>query len=240
MAPNSTKARTAPTSLAAGKRSPANGASANSASARPRPRSKTGAAGSEVGARIDFALREKGLSQSDLARKLAGPLAEPTRVESIRRLIGKWRGNEHVPCATYALHLAEIFDKPRSYFAPQAAAEIDATDRPSRSSAEIDAIDFIRQAAACVNEVSETTLELPRTKKDIAKLVPHFNSDRILMDRVVELVAGEKIVAEKKFSERDWELGSWYAGTSIVPGVLLVEALAQAGALVLLTEPQNR
>jgi 3-hydroxyacyl-[acyl-carrier-protein] dehydratase len=193
-----------------------------------------------IGARIDAALAESKLTQSDLARILAGPLAEPTRVASIRRLIAKWRRDEHRPSAEYAVLLAETFAKPRSYFAPQAAAEIEASEPSARSMVEIDAIEFVRQAAVEVNEANGAAVGLPKTKAEVAKLVPQFNSECILIDRVVELVPGERVVAEKKFSPRDWRLGEWYTGTTIIPGLLVLEALAQASALVLLAAPQNR
>jgi 3-hydroxyacyl-[acyl-carrier-protein] dehydratase len=229
-----------PVSTVRRRRRPASGTpSSGSRSVRP-PRVPVAPKPPTIGARLNDALGESALTQTELARQLAGPFAAPTRVASVRRLIAKWRRDEHAPTLDYALRLAEIFEKPPNHFAPNATGGLEASERPSRSSTEVEAMEVVRQLAACVNEAKPGPSRLPRTRSDIAHVVPRFNASRILIDRVVELVPGERILAEKTFTDKDWGLGWWYKGTSLIPAVLLIEALSQAGALVLLTQPENR
>jgi len=61
-----------------------------------------------------------------------------------------------------------------------------------------------------------------------------------LLDRVLELVPGEYVVAEKDILATDDVFRGHFPGYPVFPGVLQLEALAQAGAVALLSQPEAR
>ena len=71
--------------------------------------------------------------------------------------------------------------------------------------------------------------------QDIQRIIPH-RFPFLLIDRVLELEPGARIVAEKAVTVNEWFFQGHFPGTPIMPGVLIVEALAQAGAVLLLSE----
>src|ERR1700723_4819381 len=74
---------------------------------------------------------------------------------------------------------------------------------------------------------------------DILKILPH-RFPFLLIDRVVELVRMKSIVALKNVTITEPFFQGHFPEKPIMPGVLIVEAIAQAGGLLLLTEVPNR
>lgn len=62
----------------------------------------------------------------------------------------------------------------------------------------------------------------------------------MLLDRVVELVPGEHAIAEKDILSTEDVFKGHFPGHPVFPGVLQLEALAQAGAVALLSSPEAR
>jgi 3-hydroxyacyl-[acyl-carrier-protein] dehydratase len=79
----------------------------------------------------------------------------------------------------------------------------------------------------------------PLGRAEIEAIIPH-RDPFLLLDEVVEIVPGERVVARKRVMEDEWYLRGHFPGNPIMPGVLMVEALAQAGAVVVLSEERNR
>jgi 3-hydroxyacyl-[acyl-carrier-protein] dehydratase len=77
------------------------------------------------------------------------------------------------------------------------------------------------------------------TIQDIERLIPH-RYPFLLVDRVVEMEPGQRIVAIKNVSANEWFFQGHFPGYQIMPGVLIVEALAQAGAVLLLSDESAR
>ncbi|HUK26408.1 MAG TPA: 3-hydroxyacyl-ACP dehydratase FabZ [Terriglobales bacterium] len=74
---------------------------------------------------------------------------------------------------------------------------------------------------------------------DIFRILPH-RYPFLLIDRVVELVRKQRIVAIKNVSINEPYFAGHFPNLPIMPGVLIVEAMAQAGGLLLLTEVEDR
>jgi 3-hydroxyacyl-[acyl-carrier-protein] dehydratase len=74
---------------------------------------------------------------------------------------------------------------------------------------------------------------------EIQRLIPH-RYPFLLIDRVVELEPGKRIVGLKNVSGNEPYFQGHFPGHPIMPGVLIVEALAQAGTVLLLSEPEER
>src|SRR5882757_11196946 len=74
---------------------------------------------------------------------------------------------------------------------------------------------------------------------DILKILPH-RYPFLLIDRVLELKRKERIVAIKNVTVNEPFFVGHFPGLPIMPGVLIVEAIAQAGGALLLTEVEDR
>ena len=74
---------------------------------------------------------------------------------------------------------------------------------------------------------------------DIFKILPH-RYPFLLIDRVIELTRRQRIVAIKNVTINEPFFAGHFPGQPIMPGVLIVEAMAQAGGALLLTEVEDR
>jgi 3-hydroxyacyl-[acyl-carrier-protein] dehydratase len=74
---------------------------------------------------------------------------------------------------------------------------------------------------------------------ELLKLLPH-RYPMLLLDRVVEMVRGKRIVAIKNVTINEPFFAGHFPEYPIMPGVLIVEAMAQAGAALLFTEVADR
>ncbi|HTC54962.1 MAG TPA: 3-hydroxyacyl-ACP dehydratase FabZ [Candidatus Sulfotelmatobacter sp.] len=93
------------------------------------------------------------------------------------------------------------------------------------------------QSTPLVTDVapSKTGLDI----HEILKILPH-RYPFLLIDRVLELKRKERIVAIKNVSINEPFFSGHFPGLPIMPGVLIVEAIAQAGGALLLTELEDR
>lgn len=75
-----------------------------------------------LAARLRQAIEEAGISQRELARRIAGADSDPRRIENERRQLQKYLEGKHSPAPERAALLAELLDKPADYFIDPAAA----------------------------------------------------------------------------------------------------------------------
>jgi len=75
--------------------------------------------------------------------------------------------------------------------------------------------------------------------KDILKILPH-RYPLLLVDRVLELEPGQRVLAQKNVSINEPFFVGHFPGEPIMPGALIVEMMAQSGAVMLLVMDQHR
>ena len=77
----------------------------------------------------------------------------------------------------------------------------------------------------------EKPIALPLDAAGIQKLLPH-RYPFLLVDRVLEIVPDKHILAYKNITQNEPFFTGHFPGKPIMPGVLIIEALAQAGGLL--------
>ena len=82
-------------------------------------------------------------------------------------------------------------------------------------------------------------LTLPLDYAAIERILPH-RYPFLLIDRVLEITPRERIVALKNVTVNEPFFNGHFPGFPIMPGVLQIEAMAQAGGALLLTEVPDR
>ena len=77
------------------------------------------------------------------------------------------------------------------------------------------------------------------TTKQIMEIIPH-RQPFLLIDTIEELEPGVKAVGKKCVSYNEPYFAGHFPNEPVMPGVLIIEAMAQAGAVAILSKPENK
>ena len=76
-------------------------------------------------------------------------------------------------------------------------------------------------------------------KERIKEIIPH-REPFLLVDEVLELEEGKRVVALKYVRAEEYYFAGHFPAEKVMPGVLQIEALAQAGAVAILSMPEYK
>ena len=82
-----------------------------------------------------------------------------------------------------------------------------------------------------MTERSSAEIKLPLLYEDIIKILPH-RYPFLFVDRIVELEVAKKVVGIKNVTSNEPFFQGHFPGKPIMPGVLIVEAMAQTGGVL--------
>lgn len=86
---------------------------------------------------------------------------------------------------------------------------------------------------------TETTLPSTLSNIDIQKIIPH-RFPFLLVDKIIEIDWGKRAVGIKNVTANEPFFVGHFPGYPVMPGVLMIEAIAQVGAVALLGLPENK
>ena len=84
-----------------------------------------------------------------------------------------------------------------------------------------------------------TDLQLPLDYSAIERILPH-RFPFLLVDRIIEFEPDKRIVGIKNISDNERSLSRAPGQRPALPPTLLTEAVAQVGAILILSKPENR
>ena len=87
--------------------------------------------------------------------------------------------------------------------------------------------------------MTQTSPTVVLDRAGIKALIPH-REPFLLIDRITELEPGVRAVGEHHFDGKEWYQSGHFPGNPIVPGVILVESMAQVASVMAMSKPAYR
>ena len=91
-----------------------------------------------------------------------------------------------------------------------------------------------------MNPGADQAIPAPPFGRDVLEEILPHRQPFLLIDEVVELEPGQRVVARREVRADDWWFPGHFPQRPVMPGVLIVESMAQTGAVGVLMEKENR
>jgi 3-hydroxyacyl-[acyl-carrier-protein] dehydratase len=89
------------------------------------------------------------------------------------------------------------------------------------------------------DDVNTQTIKTTFTIEEIQELLPH-RYPFLLVDRIIDYVPSKKAVGIKNVTFNEPQFQGHFPGRSLMPGVLIIEAMAQVGGVVMTQMPDSK
>ena len=89
------------------------------------------------------------------------------------------------------------------------------------------------------DDVNTQTIKTTFSIEEIQELLPH-RYPFLLVDRIIDYVPGKKAVGIKNVTFNEPQFQGHFSGRSLMPGVLIIEAMAQVGGVVMTQMPDSK
>lgn len=100
-------------------------------------------------------------------------------------------------------------------------------------------LELVRKIAMSSKKDSFEKFPSVLTVEDIKKIIPH-RYPFLFVDRIEHFEPGVRATGYKQVSMNDYFFQGHFPGHAVMPGVLIIEAMAQVGGVIMLSEPENR